>query len=303
MISKKGWKRLQPILRIGVSFLLIYYLLKKANLPIIYETLKKVRVEFLGLAVLLHLAGDFLSSLQWQIVLSINQVKLSLKKLFPLYLIGAFFSSFLPTNIGGDVYKIHRLTAYKVKISQAFTSVLMARIMGLWALIFVATLTFFWPPNLAISGLKTKLLLALLWGGIILIFYLPRFLHKLNFLSEIHSALASYGREKKIFIISLLVSLIAQVLGIFYCAAIAFSLKLNLSLMQIAYFSSLTIIISALPVAINGLGIREWSYVLLFHKVGLSREAALSFSLLIIVFIILRSTLGGLCYALGRDKF
>lgn len=303
MISKKAWKRLQPILRIAVSFLLIYFLLKKANLPVIYQTLKKVRVEFLGLAVLLHLAGDFLSSLQWQIVLFINQVKLSLKKLFPLYLIGAFFSSFLPTNIGGDVYKVHRLTAYRVKISQAFTSVLMARIMGLWSLIFLATLTFFWPANLAVSGLKTKLFLLILWGGIIFTFYLPWFVGRIKFLSEVHNALTSYGREKKIFIISLLVSLIAQVLGIFYCAAIAFSLKLNLSLMQIAYFSSLTIIISALPVAINGLGIREWSYVLLFHKVGLSREAALSFSFLIISFLIVRSALGGLCYAFGRDKF
>jgi uncharacterized membrane protein YbhN (UPF0104 family) len=249
----------------------------------------------------LHFLGDFLSTFQWQGVLSLYH-RLSLKKLFPLYLIGAFFNNFLPTSIGGDVYKVHRLTTYKVKISQAVSSVLISRLMGLGSLITLATFTFCWPVNYAVSGPDIKFILAMLWVIMITIFFLPQFLAGFKFLSEIHEALDSCQKDRRVFLLSIALSLAAQIMGIFFCIILARSLDLKLSSIQIAYFSSLTIIISAIPLAINGLGLREGTYVWLFSKVGLSKETALSFSLLILLFIIIRSTIGGMCYAFGQDK-
>lgn len=324
MILKKDSKRLWPILRIGFSLLLITFLLKKFDPGVIFENIKKTRGEFLIFALLLNLVGDFLSSLQWKFVLSIHHIRLSLKKLFSFYLIGAFLNNFLPTSIGGDVYKVHRLTR-ELKFNHAFTplevrsegaavatgdllltgftSVLMTRIMGLWSLLLIATLALFSPLNLAVTGADIKSLLLILWGFVFISLFLPKFLTRIKFISELHNIIDYYRKEKTRVFLSIFTSFIAQVLGIFFCMAVAGSLNLGLSFLQIAYFSSLTIILSAMPLAINGLGLREGSYVWLFNKVNLGGEIALSYSFLILLLMTARSIVGGIIYAAGRDKF
>lgn len=302
MILKKGLKRLLPFLRIGFSLFLIIFLLNRFDFTLIYQNIKKTRIEFLALAVLLNFIGDFLSSLQWKFVLAIHRIKTGMKKLFSLYLIGAFFNNFLPTSIGGDVYKIHRLSKNNVSINHAITSVLMTRVMGLWSLLLIATVVLFSPINLALTGADIKFILAILWVIVLVTLFLPKFLSRFKFLRELHSVLDHYRQGKRLFLRSFITSIIAQILGIFFCWAVAGSLSLKLTFTQIAYFSSLTIIISALPVTINGLGIREGIYVWLFNKAGIGGETALSFSFLIVILIAFRSIIGGILYASKRDR-
>jgi hypothetical protein len=178
----------------------------------------------------------------------------------------------------------------------------MTRVMGLWSLLLIATLALFSPLNLAITGADIKSFLLILWGIVLITLFLPHFLTRIKFISELHDIVDYYRREKKRVFLSIFVSFIAQVLGIFFCMAVAGSLNLGLSFLQITYFSSLTIILSALPIAINGLGLREGSYVWLFSKVNLSGEMALSFSFLILLLMTARSIVGGIVYAAGRDR-
>jgi len=301
MILKKGLKRLLPFLRIGLSLFLIVFLLNRFDFTVICQNIKKARGEFLIFAILLSLIGDFLSSLQWKFVLSIHRIRVGIKKLFSLYLIGAFFNNFLPTSVGGDVYKIHRLTR-EIKLNHAATSVLMTRVMGLWSLLFIATITLFSPLNRAITGADIRLILAVLWIIVLVTFFLPKFFARFKFFSQLHDIFARYRHEKKRVFLAIITSIIAQILGLFFCWAVAGALSLKLTFTQIAYFSSLTIIISALPLAINGLGIREGVYVWLFNKINLEGEMALSFSFLILLLISFRSIIGGILYATGRDK-
>lgn len=302
MISKRGLKRLLPFLRIGVSLFLIAFLLKRFDFTLIYQNIKRTRWEFILFAVLLSLAGDFLSSLQWKFVLAIHRIKVSLKKLFPFYMIGAFFNNFLPTSIGGDVYKVHRLASGNIPIDHAITSVLMTRVMGLWSLLLIATFVLFSPLNLAVTGADIRSFLAILWGIVVVTFFLPDFLNRVKFLEKLNNILKSYRLKKALTIRAMVTSITAQLLGIFFCLAVAGALNLRLSFTQIAYFSSLTIIVSALPLAINGLGIREGAYVWLFNKVNIEGELALSFSFLILLLVTLRSIIGGILYAARKNK-
>ncbi len=301
MILKRGLKRLLPFLRIGLSLFLIIFLLNRFDFTVIYQNIKKTRGEFLIFALGLNLIGDFLSSLQWKFVLSIHRIRMSIKKLFSLYLIGAFFSNFLPTSVGGDVYKIHRLTR-EIKFNHAATSVLMTRVMGLCSLLFIATITSFSPLNRAITGADIRLILAVLWVIIPVTFFLPKFFARFKFFSQLRDIFARYRHGKKRIFRAIITSIISQILGIFFCWAVAGALSLKLTFTQIAYFSSLTIIISALPLAINGLGIREGVYVWLFNKVGLEGEIALSFSFLLLLLLSFRSIIGGILYAVGKNR-
>jgi uncharacterized membrane protein YbhN (UPF0104 family) len=55
-----------------------------------------------------------------------------------------------------------------------------------------------------------------------------------------------------------------------------------------------------LPVSVNGLGVREALYLLLFGRIGASPEVAVSLALLYLAVIFVASLPGGLVYALQR---
>ena len=53
-----------------------------------------------------------------------------------------------------------------------------------------------------------------------------------------------------------------------------------------------------LPVSVNGLGVREALYILLFGRIGVSTELAVSLALLYLAVTFVASLPGGLMYAL-----
>lgn len=60
--------------------------------------------------------------------------------------------------------------------------------------------------------------------------------------------------------------------------------------------------VSMLPVSINGLGVREGAYVLLFGKLGLSAAQALTLSLSFFIIVTIVSLLGGVFFVMEREK-
>jgi uncharacterized membrane protein YbhN (UPF0104 family) len=55
---------------------------------------------------------------------------------------------------------------------------------------------------------------------------------------------------------------------------------------------------SALPVSLNGIGLREGGYIFLLTRIGVSPEQAIAFGLLWIIVVALDSSIGGLIYVL-----
>ena len=57
---------------------------------------------------------------------------------------------------------------------------------------------------------------------------------------------------------------------------------------------------SGVPVSVNGLGVREALYILLFGRIGVSAEIAVSLALLYLAVTVVASLPGGVVYALQR---
>jgi hypothetical protein len=57
---------------------------------------------------------------------------------------------------------------------------------------------------------------------------------------------------------------------------------------------------SALPVSLNGIGLREGGYLFLLGTIGIASEKAVAFSLLWFVIVILASLVGGLVFILRK---
>lgn len=88
---------------------------------------------------------EILAAARWQILLRVQDVRVSSVRLCSLLMIGIFFNQFMPGGTGGDVVKIfYLLKETPGKKTQAVLAVLMDRLVGLVGLIFVAGTLVLW---------------------------------------------------------------------------------------------------------------------------------------------------------------
>jgi uncharacterized membrane protein YbhN (UPF0104 family) len=75
---------------------------------------------------------------------------------------------------------------------------------------------------------------------------------------------------------------------------------LSVPLAALAVFVPLISLAGMLPVSVNGLGLREALYLLLFGRIGVPADAAVSMALLYFAVTMAASLPGGIVYALQR---
>src|SRR3990167_543610 len=98
-------KNLKLLLKIAISVGLISYLIYSQDVDQIKETVLQFNVGYLLVGLSLLLAGTYVSAIRWRAILLASRINLSTKELFQLYMKGYFYNNFLPTQMGGDVYK------------------------------------------------------------------------------------------------------------------------------------------------------------------------------------------------------
>ena len=74
------------------------------------------------------------------------------------------------------------------------------------------------------------------------------------------------------------------------------ALALDVPLAAVAVFVPLVSLAGMVPVSVNGLGVREALYILLFGRIGVPAETAVSLALLYLAVTFLASLPGGLAY-------
>ena len=117
-------------------------------------------------------------------------------------------------------------------------------------------------------------------------------------LKNLHFEIYNFRNQKRIIIKNFAYSLIIQLMIPFSFYLISFALSARIS--PIYFFVLVPIIatISALPISIAGLGLREASSVYFFTKVGMSSEVALATPLLSFFIIFLFGLCGGIIYVI-----
>src|SRR5690606_1292975 len=97
--TNRGWVTL---LRLGIGVTAVALLVRSTNVELTPLLDPKVWAR-IGVVVLLLLLAVALSALRWKLVLGPSAP--TLRNLFRIYLIGWFFSLFLPTSVGGDAIR------------------------------------------------------------------------------------------------------------------------------------------------------------------------------------------------------
>ena len=244
------------------------------------EALTKADYRWVGLAMIAYLVVEAAAAVRWQILLRVQKIQLSLWRVSSLFLIGMFYNQILPGGTAGDIIKSYLILKETEKKAGALLAVVFDRLIGLVALV-VITVTLLslrfdllWrtppPPDSDLTPRMLVIVLFFLLGssvtglvasfvisGFNLFRWLPHKFPGREKLMEISAAYHLYARHWIATSMAFCASLAAHIatFATFFCVALAFHANVKL----LDFFSVLPIerTITALPISVAGVGLRE----------------------------------------------
>ncbi len=310
-MSKKSV--LLNLLKIVVSGGLIYWILRGTNLAEIGTAVRGANVWLLILAFSLHLLGFTISAYRWRMLLRTRGSDTSIRFLLESYIVGMFFNNFLPSTIGGDVYRAYDSWRLGQSKASAMAVVFVDRFLGLLALMLFALLAMLNANELTASIPYLYLWVSLGIAGMLvfvwMIFMPPRWLPELvanlkmpfgNKIRGIIEAFLAFQGQRTVLLKALFLSALLQANVVVHYYLIARALNLPIPFFSFFLIIPLATVITMLPISVNGIGIRENSYIFFFAPFAISTPQAVAFAWVAFGMVVVQGVLGGIVYALRR---
>lgn len=302
--------RLLNLLRIAISLGALAFLFWKIASPgETLEVLRRAELRYLVAAFLLFVLSLVIRAYRWSVLLRGLGVRVPFARLTRLYFVGQFFSSFLPTQFGGDVMRALELTE-DTDTSAAVGTVLLDRMMGLLTLFVIGlgALPFVAPK---MERWLVWLILGVTGGGILVgaLVLEGRLLRRLTgwlpsalslagqgSLAKVYAAVTGSGRRALSKAMG--VSLVFNIMNIFinWCCGQAVGVGIGLG----AFFATTPILsISGLIPSVGGWGVREAVSTALFTPFGADETVAVALGLALSGVTLAAGLVGGIVYGIG----
>lgn len=282
-------KILLNLLKIAISLILIAIVLSRIDINALGSVFAKAHLGWIGVATVLMLLNVVVRAKRWQILLADLEIRVPLRELTTIYYIGAAFSNLLPTAVGGDPVRMVELNRHTDRASDAVTSVIVDRFLGLYASLvlgFVTSLVVWNRVPQEVIGLSVLFFVGMTAVGVVLVYEplyqtlrqisLIRRITDIKFIHKLFESFQDYS--PKALGIAFLFGLLVQLVFILSNFTIGQALGIALSPLFYLVFVPLINLTLTLP-AFAGFGVREASYATLFGEVGVSNEAAVALSL------------------------
>jgi glycosyltransferase 2 family protein len=326
--AKKGKKKssLGMVVRAIVTVLLFAFLLRSMNWSTLVPTITHISHSYLLLGLSAGVLCVFFSAYAWRSVVLAENIQADLAWLINLYLVGISFSHFLPTSMGGDAVKAYYVGRDSGNTAGAASAVLMSRITSFVGMLLIAL------PALAILHahftdqiitwflLLSLLLIAAIIGSVLTAILLPKvssrflqgkwthnrlavkFLAMLVKVLDVGEALSSAVRRPRSMFSATLFGMLfwgASFMNYYgYALVLGLHVPLTFYVIAIPFVS----IIAALPISINGFGVREGAFVYIFTTIHVPPTTSLSLALLMDAQVLFFGLLGGGIYLTMSGK-
>lgn len=291
-----------------ISLLAIYLVLRIGNLPKALAAAAGAHPGYLLAAVATWALSQVLGIWKWHGVNQLSGISVRGRDIASAYLVGMFFNTFLPSGFGGDAVRAYKLARLSGSGKASVASVIVDRYLALYGLVVVSAAGMLFSPELRAVVPAGLLVLAL--GGGALPLLAPWLLGReacrgtrerwsvLQRLVDLTAAPAAGALAVRIGALSLVIQYLQAVMHFF----IILALGLTVSLPYVLAFIPLMILISSMPVSVNGLGIREGSLVFFLGRVGIAPTSALAVGMLSLGMLLLVGAVGGIVFLLeGRS--
>ena len=302
------------LLKIAVSLGLLSFFVFKLDLGNFWRALASAHISYLLVALVAYPCSQLISSVRWAPLARILGFQNRLKDFTLFYLIGMFFSLFAPGTVGGDVGRVVYLSRTGDREQEgrrpgalgfAAISVLADRAVGMAVLIWIGAVALAAAPRYSLPAPIRYVTFALALGFVLAWALLPLLGRVLRSRENpawknLHLALQTYRGRRPVIIQTMLLSLTVHALQSWIHVMIGYALDVELPWSYALIVYPLVGTLSALPISLNGIGLREGGYLLLLGRIGIGSEKAIAFSLLWFLVGVLNSTIGGLVFILRR---
>jgi glycosyltransferase 2 family protein len=304
---------LMVLLKGLISIGLLVFFLSRIDFFHFLGALSNAKFSYIAMCLLIYLVGQLLSSVRWALLARTVGFQNTLKDFAQYYFIGMFFSLFTPSTVGGDVGRVIYLAREGANrkpgggaTAFATISVWADRAIGMAVLVWIGAVALLLFPEYRLPQSIRYVTFAISSGlllGLILLPLLSRIMpgkeHRVG--KNLHLALQSYPRHWRALGNAMLISLAVHFMQAWMHVLIGRSLDFEVPWSYALIIYPLVGTFSALPVSLNGIGLREGGYLFLLNRIGVSSEHAIAFGLLWFIVVALDSMIGGLIFILKRN--
>ena len=314
MMTRKS-KNLQTMGKVAITFGMIFFVWYQLRDVSAKDFFMIVHWQVLALALVVLILRNIIGALRWKALLgTYNDMKPTLLSLIKYYLIGNFFTLFMPTSIGGDIVRIYYLNLETNMWNPSISSVLLERVAGVLSIILFVIVALFigisdfvnfpsvwWVILLFfILGGITWWVFTMSWDWLYHITIIPK-----SFMDKIVSLLTSfkdYFQSPASLSMAMLYSTIFQLTFIVFYYLLSVAIGEEVSFAYFLLLIPIVWIVSLLPISLGGLGVREGSFVALFTLVGMSSQSASIISTINLIMLIVQGLFGGVLFLMQGTK-
>lgn len=321
---------IQPWHKLALKFafiiLLFWFMSHKGLLSVDATRAALSRWPYIVPAFFSLILANFIGTYRWHLLMKAQQIIIPLKRTIQLAFVGYFFNIALPGAVSGDLVKaLYVAKESPGKRAHAFSSILFDRLAGVTGLILISLSAWgttllqelqvtehrLWPAIemiVGISGAGAILFFSHLFfvsdnrdSVLRLLKFFQTKSEKMGSLTRIYEGLRNYGRQKRVAIGSILLSLLMHsfVIFSFVCFAKAIG-DHDLSVISIFIVVPLGLLITAIPILPAGMGTGHAAFFALFDILGSNRGVDL-FNIYVL-FQILMGVAGGIVYLFFRSR-
>lgn len=265
-----------------------------------------------------YVASLWIHAWRWQIFLGLEGITTDTNRLFRRVWMSRFFANMLPGSIGGDIFRVVESGDFSDSKMAVARSVLLDRVVALVSLgVYTSIACLVWAWRSAWPTLGWVAALGLVVSVIALLLFSTEWPNRMMrssaeklhagrvkmFLSRLADSLRDLAGQRRLLVAAALTTIMFNVTWAIgcYCGFLAFDLTISpllvITLIPVVYA------VSALPISINGLGVSEGVFVLVFTAGGLEPAEAAAVAILLRVTGILMSGFGGLLYLIERRRW
>lgn len=301
------------LIKLLVSGGLIAYILTRIHIERSLHTLVSAKLSFIVLALVVYLFAQALSAVRWTVLVRPLGIKTPFKDLVSYYLIGMFFNLFAPGTVGGDVSRVYYLVKDQQRDDQGRTvptvrvamSVFMDRAIGMVVLIWMGAAGLLLFPGYPVPAAIRSLTLMLALGFAICTVLIPVLRRALpedgnSLIVKLRLVLRSYRAHWHAIVQGILLSLIVHLIQAWMHLVMGRALNLAIPFSFCLIVYPLVGTFAAIPISLNGLGLREGGYIFLLGLIGIDSENGIAFVLLLFLIVATDSLIGGIIFLLKK---
>jgi hypothetical protein len=312
---KKAKPALVLLMKVLVSVGLLVFFFTRIHIERFFNTFASADFSYIVLALVVYFLSQFLSTLRWEVLARPLGFKKPFMVFLNFYLIGMFFNLFAPGTVGGDVSRIYYLARdeegereknWGGATLNAAVSVFVDRVIGMMVLVWLGALGLILFPEYAVPSAVRLLTFALALGfvvGGLLIPVLRRILPDVGYSTvvKLRIALRSYRAHRQAIPQAIALSFAVHLIQAWIHLLIGRAIHIEIPFSYCIIVYPLVGTFAAIPISLNGLGLREGGYLYLLAVIGINSEKAVAFGILLFLAVAADSLVGGIVFLLKKS--